>query len=424
MRGPLQPTGLLIAAVLLLSFIAAGQEIPIAADNLKDSALKVFLDGSGFDQNYIRTEITFVNYVRQRQDADIHILGTQQRTGSAGNEYLIEFIGLKDFAPIHFTLTYYSNRLDTWDQVRSGMVRILKKGLMPFIAHTPLEDKVSVLYKGAPEPTAVEDKWDFWIFSLGADVSLNGQKSYKSQNFSGNFSVSRTTEDLKFSAALKAHVNNSSFVYDEEELDTSRESWDFGSILVKSLGSHWAAGFWVGASSSSYSNEKYSLQAAPAIEYDVFPYEVFTRKKLILRYFIKFGRHTYMEETIFDKTRETLVQQNLTVDFQLRQPWGSISTSLSGSHYLHDFSKNRLEIHSYVSLRIIKGFSFNLYGGFSMIHDQLSLVKAGLSHEEVLLHLKELSTTYNYYLSFGISYSFGSVYSNVVNPRFGAGSLY
>ncbi|MBI5325982.1 MAG: hypothetical protein HZB41_12040, partial [Ignavibacteriae bacterium] len=58
------------------------------------------------------------------------------------------------------------------------------------------------------------------------------------------------------------------------------------------------------------------------------------------------------------------------------------------------------------------------YGGFSMIHDQLYLPKEGATLEEILLRRKALETTYSYFVSFGLSYTFGSVYSNVVNPRF------
>ncbi len=29
---------------------------------------------------------------------------------------------------------------------------------------------------------------------------------------------------------------------------------------------------------------------------------------------------------------------------------------------------------------------------------------------------------YSYFFMFGLSYTFGSIYSNVVNPRFGSGS--
>lgn len=61
----------------------------------------------------------------------------------------------------------------------------------------------------------------------------------------------------------------------------------------------------------------------------------------------------------------------------------------------------------------------NLYGNYSIIHDQLGLTKGAVSAEEVLLQRKELETQYSYYVSFGGSYTFGSIYNNVVNPRFG-----
>jgi hypothetical protein len=47
------------------------------------------------------------------------------------------------------------------------------------------------------------------------------------------------------------------------------------------------------------------------------------------------------------------------------------------------------------------------------------LVKAGATTEEVLLRRRELATQFQYFTSFGLNYTFGSIYNNVVNPRFG-----
>src|SRR3990170_985980 len=49
----------------------------------------------------------------------------------------------------------------------------------------------------------------------------------------------------------------------------------------------------------------------------------------------------------------------------------------------------------------------------------LSLPAGDRSAEEVLLLRRQLATTHRYSLGFGISYQFGSIYNNVVNPRFG-----
>ena len=50
--------------------------------------------------------------------------------------------------------------------------------------------------------------------------------------------------------------------------------------------------------------------------------------------------------------------------------------------------------------------------------DQLFLPKVGLSDEEILLQLQDLATDSRYSFSFGLSYTFGSIFNNVVNPRF------
>jgi hypothetical protein len=94
---------------------------------------------------------------------------------------------------------------------------------------------------------------------------------------------------------------------------------------------------------------------------------------------------------------------------------------LEGAHYFHDFSKNHVDLYSSINLRLWKGLTFDVFGSYSMIHDQLSLPKGGATFEEVLLSRKMLETNYSYYFSIGLSYSFGSIYSNVVNPRFGGG---
>ncbi|HET7604058.1 MAG TPA: hypothetical protein VFK36_13630, partial [Gemmatimonadales bacterium] len=56
------------------------------------------------------------------------------------------------------------------------------------------------------------------------------------------------------------------------------------------------------------------------------------------------------------------------------------------------------------------------------VRDQLYLPAAGLTPEEILLQQQELATDYRYFISAGFSYSFGSIFNNVVNPRFGSGS--
>ena len=48
------------------------------------------------------------------------------------------------------------------------------------------------------------------------------------------------------------------------------------------------------------------------------------------------------------------------------------------------------------------------------------MARLGYTDEEILLRQRELGTEFRYWLSFGLSYRFGSIYNNAVNPRFEA----
>jgi len=85
---------------------------------------------------------------------------------------------------------------------------------------------------------------------------------------------------------------------------------------------------------------------------------------------------------------------------------------------LDDFSKRRLVLFNSMNARLFKGFSFNMYGSLSLVRDQLFLAKGGATDDEILLQRRQLSTSYSYFAGVGLQYTFGSIFNNVVNPRF------
>jgi len=238
----------------------------------------------------------------------------------------------------------------------------------------------------------------------------------------GNFSAARVTPDWKIRMSVGMNSQKNVFTVEDYNYTSTMNSRNFNGLLVRSLGEHWSIGGFLAVLSSTFNNLKLSVQASPAIEYDVFPYSESTQKQLRFLYSVgpKFG--WYHEETIYDKMKETLWGQSLAATLELKRDWGTLSATLEGSHYFHDLSKNRISLQSGVSLRIFKGLNFNIDGGGSRIHDQLALTKGGATFEEVLLQRRQLATTYDYFFSAGLSLSFGSINSNVVNPRFGSGS--
>jgi len=389
-------------------------------EELKEKALKVFLDGRSLQWDYIRTEITFINYVRDRKDADVHVLITSQGTGSGGREYTMAFMGQNQYSDLDFTLKYFSNRTDVSDEVRQGIVRYLKKGLVPFVARTPLADKVDVVFNQETESlsTAVRDKWNFWIFSLNVSGSASGVKTRKSGRFEGNFSANRITPELKIRLSVNTQFDGSTYYLEDETIRSTSERESLNGSIIKSLGDHWSAGAWLSLNSSTYSNIKFSYSPSLAVEYSFFPYQECTRRKLYFQYRLSYNAYRYRELTIYDKSSESLFRQSLSLNLELTQPWGTAGASIRGSHFLHDWSFNRLELNGSLSFRLFKGLSFWVAGGYSAIHDQIALPMEGATLDQILLIRKDQATTFSYNVSLGLSFTFGSMFSNVVNPRF------
>jgi hypothetical protein len=391
----------------------------IADEALKQIAPRIFLDCHRCDRDYVRTEIDWINYVRDRKEADVHILGTVQRTGSGGWEYTFEFIGHDEFSDLSHTLKYVSSSTETRDEVRKGYVEVLKRGLLPYIMRTPLFEHITFGFKRLFKPTSVKDKWNFWVFNVGISGSVSGEKKQRFQSIRGNLSANRVTPELKVRFGLSGNYNESHFQINGDSITSTAERKTLGGMVVKSIGDHWGVGGWVNYRSSTYNNLKAELMMAPAVEYNFFPYAESTRRQLRCLYRVGYNFSHYIEETIYDKTKENLLEQALSVTFELKEPWGNASMFIEGSHYFHDASKNKLALGGHLSLRLIKGLSLNISSSYARIHDQLSLPKEGASLDEILLQRKELETDYGYHVSLGFSYTFGSVYSNVVNPRFG-----
>jgi hypothetical protein len=382
------------------------QEKVLDIEEMKKSAPKVFIDCNRCDINYIRTEITFVNYVWDRKEADVHILITIQRTGSGGREYTIAFIGQKDCANLQNTLKFFSNRTETEDEIRRGLVRTLKLGLGPYVARTPMAEGVSVQLDQKVKPTAVVDKWNFWVFNVSLNGRLSGEEQRSSTTLSGNLSANRITPASKLRLGLNGHYDKDNYDVDEETTSSISESGNFDGLYVKSISQHWSVGAWISLSSSTYRNIDFAYTFHPAIEYNFFPYSVSTRRQLRVLYKIGYGSYRYREETVYDKTSEGLFNESLSITLDINEPWGTAEFSLQGSHYFHDIKKNRFRVSGELDFRIFKGLSLDIDASYS---------------EEILLRRRELASGYRFSTSIGLSYRFGSVFSNVVNPRFGNG---
>ena len=133
------------------------------------------------------------------------------------------------------------------------------------------------------------------------------------------------------------------------------------------------------------------------------------------------SHYRYLETTIFGKNSERLHDHSLLANLDFTQPWGEVDIGVEMAQFFDDMSQYRVVVDGGLDFRITRGLNLQLSGMYAVIRDQRYLSAGELTDEEILLERQELATGYRFSFYAGISFTFGSIFNNVVNPRF-AGS--
>ncbi len=417
---------LLVLAVMVATWTATLASQASAQEPAGDTvaqALSVFLDcnARNCDFDHFRREIVWVNWVRDRRDADVHLLVTAERTGGRGWRYTLDYIGQRRFEGVDKSLTYVSDPDDTDAEVRDGLTRSMALGLVQFVETTPLAPRLRVLYE-APDVAVIQreehDPWNLWVFRLDFDVSLEGEKRETSNSFGASVHADRVAEDLKVNIGIWGEYERDEFEFDDGEVVSSTsEEYSAWLSSVWSLDDHWSFGAGANVDRSTFLNRDLGVFVGPALEYNIFPYSESTRRQLTFRYMVEASYFKYELETVESKTEETLPRHSLVIGAAVQQPWGEIHGSLEGIQYFHDLKVHRLNSFVEVEYRLFRGLNLDVEVAVSRIKDQFFLPKGGLSDEEILLRRRQRETDFRYEFSVGLSYRFGSKFANIVNPR-------
>jgi len=421
---------LIFSALFLFPSLLKGQSTVQNNDSSDTQKIRVFLDCRRCDESFIRTEITFINFVRDKEDAQVHLLITRQSSGS-GTEFELRILGRKEFKGIDNTLSYNSPDSDTRDEERRGLVRYIKIGLLPYTTQTDVIKNLDISYTppaGEDEgETPQEDPWNNWIFEVDLRTSFNGEETSKNLFVSTGADAEQITEAWKTELSYDYDFNRRKETFTEEdslgnEVDIEEtfitKSQRFDGSMIKSLSEHWSAGVFAGANTSTRNNIDLAISGGPAIEYNIFPFSEFTEREVSFTYFVTPLYQNYADTTIFNKIQETLVEQRFRARAEFTQPWGQIEGRASYSTFLQDFSKNRLDINMEVDFRVFRGLSVNVSGRYSLINNQISVPKGDITDTEQILNIRERLTSFSFRGSIGIEYTFGSLFNSTVNPRF------
>ncbi len=395
------------------------ESTPLFSFDKKEGKPKVFVEGIWIDFDYLRRNLQFVDFVNDPAVADVHIIVTQRRSGSGGNVYSMMYTNRTYENLSNFTLTCTSASSDTREETRDILAETLKKGLMPFVNESEVSDKMLIRYTDTEDDQSpeTEDPWNHWTFRGDFNGNINLEESRKNYNYWINLRADKVTNDWRIRNSGRRSKRTVEYISDGESFKSENISNNYSSSVVHSLSSRWSAGAFLSYSNSNYTNILYSISLKPAVEYNIFPWDIEDRKVFTIAYYIGPDWNKYYEETIYGKFRERLWEQSLRLDLQLVHTWGEIEAGLNASHYLRDFSKNRITLDTELSIRIIRGLSVNFDFRIENIHDQIYLSKEELSLEDILLNKVQLPSTFEVRAGAGIRIQFGSIYNNIVNNR-------
>lgn len=410
--------------VLLVSIISfAGSVLHIHGQQTYNRRLSVFLDVERWiDSDYIRQEIPVVEYVRDKELADVHIIMSRHRAGSTGLTYSISFIGYGEYKNKNYEISCWIPASYTSDMERNAYTEKIKAGLAPYIAAADISDKMDITYDAVPleiipDTEALRDPWNNWVFEIYAGGNYYREESSNSLHIRYGVFADRITKEARTRLRPYGNYNERNYITDDGTVTSTSVRGGLDSYHIISISDHWAVGVFGDIFISTYHNMNFSGEFSPAIEYSLFPYEDATRRSITFAWRFGVGYYDYLEETIFDKTEEVLFGQAVIAAANFRQPWGNIRASLVGFHHFHDFRSNRTELAASLNFRIIQGLSLNISSSYNLINDLVAIPKADMTLEEILLEQRRRTTSYEFSANIGLSYTFGSRVTGVFNPR-------
>ena len=203
--------------------------------------------------------------------------------------------------------------------------------------------------------STVIDPWNLWVYRVSTNGFFNGESQSSSSNLSGNLSATRTTAEWKISIGANANYRQSNYTFNDTTPPSVfiQRSSGANVTVVKSITDHWSAGVSANVGHAEFNNQALTAGGRASIEYNFYKWKEATQHQFI----------------IANTTKER---------------WGSVDLSASVSQYLHD---------------------------------QIFLARGGLGVEDILTRQRQLATSFSYFTFVGLSYTFGSIYNTIVNPR-------
>lgn len=416
-----------LGSVLAVLALCAAFTQPASAQALPrevPARLAIFLDCDFCDEEFVRQELTYLDHVRDREVAGVHVLVTEENTAAGGRAQTFDLIGLGPFDGMDYSTVYTINVDATESEAREGFLRTLQAVLVPYLMQTSMADRLQVEVaplevEASQQVQPVDDPWDYWTVEMYWDGSADFESKQRSFDTRYGVYVGRVTEAWKLQFRPFFNYNYDRFDRDDEAIVSSAHRSGFTTYTIKSISPHWSVGGYADILTETFANIQWRYRVMPAIEWSLYPYSEATRRQLTVAYRVGVSHIEYRDTTIYNEIEEVLPEHILNAGYRVIQPWGDVDVGINASQYLHDLSRHSVQFNGSVDVRITQGLSIRIGGQFEFIHNQLNLPKGDAGLEEVLLRRRQLETDFEAGISFGFRYRFGSIFNNVVNTRFG-----
>ncbi len=388
----------------------------------KESAknVKIYYDcQTNCYETFVKQELQGVDFVRDPNFADVHLQITSETNASGGETYYVHFIGKNEFKNIDDEYSFSTNSDMTSNQIRNKLLHYIKAGLVKFWIKKGHADQLQVDLKiPQKNKTISKDPWNNWVLRFSMNGWFNGNSNNSNDQISGSVSAKQIKEKYKLYFKTNYFYGKSQYKYQNTNIVSERKSFGMSGAEVFSINQHWSYGFFENYSRSLYSNLENSMEAYTGLEYNIYPYKENAKRNWIFSARIGAVYNDYYEETIYKKNKEFLGRINLLMTNSYVLKWGNVSSKIGYKSYLHDPHLYSINFGGGADIRLLKGLNFNIFGSYTVTHDQINIAAGDLSLEQILLRQKQLQSGYNYYMGVGLNYSIGSIYNTIVNPRF------
>ena len=406
----------LITITLFWATTLSSQEIDVPS---------VFVDCQSNEcfEQYLKQEVTYLDYVFDRQVADVHILVTDQNASAGAREVQCVFIYQEELNIQVDTIIYYREANVSDLERQKQFVSTVKQGVLPLLVRSDLADKITYEVEAPQESVSsdsiVKDPWNYWSFEVGLNLNVSGESSFMQQGFNTNIAASRIRKESKTNIFTWYSYDESQFTLsDGEVVESFNRRFGFFGRHVWSINDHWSYGFTGFVGSSTFENLDLEINSRAGIEYNIYPYSDNSTRRFTLRYSNGATHNNYTDITIFDELEETRWQHGVDIEFNQNQEWGTLSFDVEFDQFLHNLNLFSLSLNPNIELNIVKGLSLEFGGFISFVSNRINIAKGDVSDQDIILQNRQLDTNFSYFSFFGFSYRFGSQNNNIVNPRF------